>query len=160
MGLHGIRVTKFTPYTEAHEVPLVVRDPGVPRYLLSGSCPQLLDVTLRTIQVPVNKERVGVGADLRRDPGSQPNERGGQSLAQAKDPLEARDGDLYMLPHCAPPLGWLGGQEDANLGQGLPQLLASVGEISQEPPRHPPPPKPPRRRVLRSGRHPRRWQEE
>jgi N-acetylglucosamine-6-sulfatase len=31
MGLHGIRATKFTPYTEAHEVPLVVRGPGVPR---------------------------------------------------------------------------------------------------------------------------------
>jgi N-acetylglucosamine-6-sulfatase len=31
MGLHGIRATKFTPYTEAHEVPLVVRGQGVPR---------------------------------------------------------------------------------------------------------------------------------
>ena len=30
MGLHGIKVTKFIPYTEAHEVPLVVRGPGVP----------------------------------------------------------------------------------------------------------------------------------
>ena len=29
MGLHGIKVTKFSPYTEAHEVPLVVRGPGV-----------------------------------------------------------------------------------------------------------------------------------
>jgi N-acetylglucosamine-6-sulfatase len=30
MGLHGIRGTKFIPYTEAHEVPFVVRGPGVP----------------------------------------------------------------------------------------------------------------------------------
>jgi N-acetylglucosamine-6-sulfatase len=30
MGLHGIRASKFTPYTEAHEVPFVVRGPGVP----------------------------------------------------------------------------------------------------------------------------------
>ena len=29
-GLHGIRATKSTPYTEAHEVPFVVRGPGVP----------------------------------------------------------------------------------------------------------------------------------
>ena len=31
MGLHGIRAAKFTPYTEAHEVPMVVKGPGVPR---------------------------------------------------------------------------------------------------------------------------------
>ena len=30
MGLHGIRAGKFTPYTEAHEVPFVLRGPGVP----------------------------------------------------------------------------------------------------------------------------------
>jgi len=30
MGLHGIKVAKFMPYTEAHEVPFVVRGPGVP----------------------------------------------------------------------------------------------------------------------------------
>ena len=29
-GLHGIRGQKSTPYTEAHEVPFVVRGPGVP----------------------------------------------------------------------------------------------------------------------------------
>jgi len=28
MGLHGIKVRKFLPYTEAHEVPLVVRGPA------------------------------------------------------------------------------------------------------------------------------------
>jgi N-acetylglucosamine-6-sulfatase len=30
MGLHGIRAAKFMPYTEAHEVPFVIRGPGVP----------------------------------------------------------------------------------------------------------------------------------
>ena len=30
MGLHGIRERKFMPYTESHEVPFVVRGPGVP----------------------------------------------------------------------------------------------------------------------------------
>ncbi len=30
MGLHRIRGAKWTPYMEAHEVPLVVRGPGVP----------------------------------------------------------------------------------------------------------------------------------
>ena len=30
MGLHGMRASKSTPYTEAHEVPFVVRGPGVP----------------------------------------------------------------------------------------------------------------------------------
>jgi arylsulfatase A-like enzyme len=30
MGLHGIRAGKFMPYTEAHEVPFVVRGPRVP----------------------------------------------------------------------------------------------------------------------------------
>ena len=29
MGLHGIRASKFLPYTEAHEVPFAVRGPGV-----------------------------------------------------------------------------------------------------------------------------------
>jgi len=31
--------------------------------------------------MPVDQQRVGVGRYLRRDPGSQPHERGGQSLA-------------------------------------------------------------------------------
>lgn len=31
MGLHRIRGAKWTPYTEAHEVPFVVRGPGVPQ---------------------------------------------------------------------------------------------------------------------------------
>src|SRR5215212_10500062 len=62
-----------------------------PRCVLSGSCPQFLDAPLRTIQMPVDQERVGVGRYLRRDPGGQPHQRGGQRLAQAEDPLEAGD---------------------------------------------------------------------
>src|SRR5829696_4921852 len=101
------------------------------------SCPQFLYVTLRAPQHPINQKSVGVGADLRRDSGSQPNERGRQSFAQTKDPLEARKSDLYVLPHSAPPLGSLGRQKDANLGQGLPQILASVSQVCQEPPLYP-----------------------
>src|ERR687885_365406 len=106
-----------------------------PRCLLSGSGPQLLDVPLRTIQTPVDQERVGVGCYLRRDPRSQRHERGGQSLAQAEDPLEAGDGDLYVLPRPVAPFRALRSQEDADLCQGLPQILASVGQVSQELPR-------------------------
>jgi len=84
-------------------------------------CSHLFDVTLRAPQYPVDQKSVGVSADLSRDPGDQPDEGGGQSLAQAEHPLEAREGDLYLLPHPAP-LGSLGCQEDANLGQGLPQI--------------------------------------
>ena len=80
--------------------------------------------------MPVDHERVGIGCYLRRDPGSQSNERGGQSLAQPKDPLEARDGDLYVLSGPVPPFGALGGQKDVYLCQSLPQLLASVGARS------------------------------
>ncbi len=60
------------------------------------SCPQLLDVALRAPQHPVDQESVGVGRYLRRDPGSQPDERGGQSLAQTKDSLKTRKSDLSM----------------------------------------------------------------
>src|SRR5215207_4375934 len=90
-------------------------------------CPQLLDAPLRTIQTPVDQERISVGRYLGRDPGSQPDERGGQSLAQAEDPLQAGDGDLYVLPRPMAPFRVLGSQEDADLRQSVPQILASVG---------------------------------
>src|SRR5215213_1078047 len=101
------------------------------RCLLSGSSPQLLDATLRTIQVPVNQQSVGVGADLGRDPNCQSYQRGSQRLSQTENPLQAGESDLYVLPHSVPPLGWLGGQKDANLGQLFPQLFAAVGKISK-----------------------------
>src|SRR5215213_6899195 len=88
---------------------------------------QLLDTPLRAPQNPVDVETVGVGRYLRRNPGSQPDESGGQSLAQTKDPLKTRKSDLYVLSHSAPPLGSLSRQKDAYLGQGRPQLLAAVG---------------------------------
>src|SRR5215204_4331208 len=103
----------------------------LPKCLLSGSSPQLLDATLRTIQVPVNQQSVGVGADLGRDPNCQSYQRGSQRLSQTENPLQAGESDLYVLPHSVPPLGWLGGQKDANLGQLFPQLFAAVGKISK-----------------------------
>src|SRR5215208_3856957 len=102
-----------------------------PRCLLSGSSPQLLYATLRTIQVPVNQQSVGVGADLGRDPNRQSYQRGSQRLSQTENPLQAGESYLYVLPHSAPPLGWLGGQKDPHLGQLFPQLFAAVGEISE-----------------------------
>ena len=48
-----------------------------PRCLLPGSCPQILDPALRTTQLPVDQEGVGVGRYLRRDSRRQANERGG-----------------------------------------------------------------------------------
>src|SRR3712207_211118 len=100
------------------------------------SCPQLLDATLRTSQHPVDHKGVGVGCYLGRDPSSQPDERGSQSLVQPKDPLEARKSDLYLLSDPVAPLGPLGCHKDANLGQGIPQLLAAVGQVCQELPRY------------------------
>src|SRR5215203_742845 len=100
------------------------------RCVLLGSCPQLLNMTLRAPQNPVDQKSVGVSTDLGRDPGSQSSERGGQSLAQPKDPLEARKSDLYVSSHSAPPLRSLGGQQDADLGQSLPQMIAAVGQRS------------------------------
>src|SRR5215210_2914058 len=96
------------------------------------SGPQLLDATLRTIKMPVNQQGVGVGADLRRDPGGQPHEGLRQRLPQTKDSLQARKADLYSLSEPTPPLGWFGTQEDAYLGQSLPQFLAPVGQVAQE----------------------------
>lgn len=70
---------------------------------------------------------MGVGGDLRRDPRSQPNKRGGQSLAQAKDSLEARKGDLYVLPNSTPPLGSLGAAKRGSPPRPrLPRLLAAL----------------------------------
>src|SRR5215217_7116734 len=115
------RCTKTSP-------PTAIR---IARCLLSGSSPQLLDATLRTIQVPVNQQSVGVGADLGRDPNCQSYQRGSQRLSQTENPLQAGESDLYVLPHSVPPLGWLGGQKDANLGQLFPQLFAAVGKISK-----------------------------
>src|SRR5215213_228659 len=139
-GIEYAHHAMWVTFTETRCKSLVVPDPTpntrVPRCVLSGSCPQFLDAPLRTIQMPVDQERVGVGRYLRRDPGGQPHQRGGQRLAQAEDPLEAGDGDLYVLPRPVAPFRALGSQEDADLRQGLSQIFASVGQVSQERPRH------------------------
>ena len=88
-------------------------------------------------QHPVDQEGVGVGANLGRDPGGQPYQSARQRLAQAKNPLEARKSDLYLLSGPVPPLGATGCQKNVYLGHGLPQLLAAVGQVSQEPTRYP-----------------------
>ena len=55
-GLHGIRGQKSTPYTEAHEVPFVVRGPGVPG---GASFPELVaNVDI----APTALDLAGVGA--------------------------------------------------------------------------------------------------
>jgi N-acetylglucosamine-6-sulfatase len=44
MGLHGIRAGKNLPYTEAHEVPFVVRGPGVPAGASVGELVANIDI--------------------------------------------------------------------------------------------------------------------
>src|SRR5215216_7255991 len=130
--LAGIRDTKraFGWSVRLRCRPLQPFSDSFSRCVLLGSCPQLLNMTLRAPQNPVDQKSVGVSTDLGRDPGSQSSERGGQSLAQPKDPLEARKSDLYVSSHSAPPLRSLGGQQDADLGQSLPQMIAAVGQRS------------------------------
>jgi hypothetical protein len=48
-------------------------------------CPQVLDLPLRSPQASVDPKGVGIGTDLSHDPPRQPDERGGQRLAQAKN---------------------------------------------------------------------------
>src|SRR5919112_6107271 len=101
------------------------------RCVLSGLCPQLLDVTLRASQHSVDHQGVGVGADLGCDPGGQSHQGARQRLAETKSPLQARDGDLYSLPDPPPLFGWFGTQEDAYLGQSFSEFLAPVGQVPQ-----------------------------
>ena len=72
--------------------------------MLSGSSPQLLDLALRMPQHTVDVEGIGVGADLGCNSGGQAGEGGGQGLAQTEAPLEARKGNLDLLPYPTPPL--------------------------------------------------------
>ena len=100
--------------------------------MLSGSRPQLLDPSLGTTQEAIDLKAVGVGADLRRDPAREPHQRRRQRPIQPERSLEARKGDLYALP-LAVLAGPLGHQRDPQLGQGVPQRFASVGEVPEEP---------------------------
>lgn len=89
---------------------------------------------MRPTEKPVEHKGVGVGRHLRRDPGDQPCEAGGQGLSEAKDPLEACEGDLPLLPKPSL-LCPLGNQQDAALGQaalqpfgfGRPDRLVACG---------------------------------
>src|ERR687898_2145199 len=61
------------------------------------SGPKLLDAALRTTQQPVDVEPVGVGGDLRCDPGRQPSERLGQRALHPEDALEGSEAYLHLL---------------------------------------------------------------
>jgi hypothetical protein len=117
--------------------PSRISTPFAPRCVLSGLCPEILDLALRTTQHPIYEKSVSVGRHLGRDPRGKPHQRGRKRLAQSEHPLEARQGNLDALPHSAAPLGALGSKNDAHFGQGFPQLLAPVGQVCQEPPRYP-----------------------
>jgi hypothetical protein len=102
------------------------------------SSPQLLDATLRTTQQAIDQERVGVGADLRRDPASQPDERPRQSFAQAEDPLETRKKAISI--RCLTPPGRLCAcslwSRIPTSEEGLLEIFAAVGEVPKKAPRH------------------------
>ena len=105
--------------------------------MLLGSCPQLLDVTLRTAQHPVDVKRVGVGTHLGCDPCDQPYECGGQGLPDPEGPLEARKGNLYLLANPrSSRAGLVGNHHDPQLSQLLLKFLAFVGKIPQQLPRY------------------------
>src|SRR5215212_11587251 len=96
------------------------------------SGPKLLDAALRTTQQPVDVEPVGVGGDLRRDPGRQPSERLGQRAFHPEDALEGREAYLHLLADWWTTGRLLGGQQHPALGQFLPELPPAVGQVCQE----------------------------
>jgi len=62
------------------------------------SCPQLLDVSLRSPQEAVDVAAVvGVGGNVRHDPARQPNERLSQRVVYPEDALDGRQANLYLL---------------------------------------------------------------
>src|SRR5215208_5439355 len=97
------------------------------------SGPKLLDTALRTTQQPVDVEPVGVGGDLRHDPGGQPSERLGQRALHPEDALEGSEAYLHLLADWWATVRLLGGQQHSGLGQLLCELCAAVCQISQEP---------------------------
>src|SRR5215208_5469631 len=97
------------------------------------SGPKLLDAALRTTQQPVDVEPVGVGGDLRRDPGGQPSERLGQRALHPEDALEGREAYLHLLAHWWATVRLLGGHRNSDLGERLRRQCAQVGQVAQEP---------------------------
>jgi len=73
------------------------RATGGARSVLLGSCPKLLDASLRTSQRSIYQKGVGVGGHLGCDPCGQSHKRGGQGLPEPEGPLETREGDLDLL---------------------------------------------------------------
>src|SRR5215217_4593231 len=98
----------------------------------SISGPQLLDLALRTTQHTVDEKTVGIGGDLGCDPGRKPYYGSRQCLPEPKDSLEARQGDLYLLPYSGTLLCRLAHQRDSHLDQLLSQPPAVVGEIPEQ----------------------------
>ena len=78
------------------------------------SRPKLLDPSLRLTQKPVDQKSVGIGRYLRRDSRRQASEYGGQSLPEPEHALEARQGNLYVLPYAA------GRLPERSLGNPMP----------------------------------------
>src|SRR5215207_126398 len=99
------------------------------------SCPQFLDVSLRSPQEAVDVAAVGVGGNLGHDPGRKPYERLRQRVVHPEDALEGREANLYLLPDRRPPLGPFAGQQHVTPCQRLSECTAAVGEISKELPR-------------------------
>src|SRR3954452_12428340 len=99
------------------------------------SGPKLLDAALWTTQHPVDVAAVGVGGDLRRDPGGQARGRLGQRTFHPEDALEDREAHLHLLAErWATGVRLLGGQQHPALGRFLPERPAAVGQLSQKPP--------------------------
>src|SRR5215217_6103690 len=99
------------------------------------SCPQFLDVSLRSPQEAVDVAAVGVGGNLGHDPGRKPYERLRQRVVHPEDALEGREANLYLLPERRPPLGPFAPQQHITPCQLLSECTAAVGEISKELPR-------------------------
>src|SRR5215208_6437404 len=97
------------------------------------SGPKLLDTALRTTQQPVDVEPVGVGGDLRHDPGGQPSERLGQRALHPEDALEGSEAYLHLLADWWATVRLLGGQQHSGLGQLLYELSAAVWQLPRAP---------------------------
>ena len=70
--------------------------------------PTLLDPPLRTTQHPIDQKGVCVSGDLSRDPGCHPDQGLSQCLSEPENPLQARKGNLDLLPGPTALLGLLG----------------------------------------------------
>src|SRR5215217_7486973 len=93
--------------------------------------PKVLDPPLRSTEASVDQEGVGIGGDLRRDPGGESHQSCRQRLPEPEYPLEARKRYLHLLPLATLP-GALGHQR-SRPPQNLFERLAPVGQVPKEP---------------------------